>query len=96
MRGKRAEVENSRLLFLKQVVTKLAAEPKDETLTVTYSSLMRELRKSKPEKVREFMQVFKAAFDAAVEQGLDDLEQVALLEAIHKLGLTHESDAENV
>jgi len=49
----------------------------------TFSSTMRNLRKKSPEKVTKFLQAFKQAFDLASEQNLDDVEQLALLEALH-------------
>ncbi len=58
--------------------------PKPET-TKTYSSIMRDLNKNKPEKLQPFMVAFKDAFDDAVENEIESPEQVALLEAISKI-----------
>ncbi len=57
---------------------------------VTYSSMMRNLRANKPEIVKEFMEIFKNTFDVAMNDNLEDAEQIALLEAMQKLKLTSE------
>ncbi len=58
-----------------------------EAPTVTYSSMVRNLRQNEPERVKIFMITFKQIFDKAVEQGLDDLEQAVLMETCQKLGI---------
>ena len=52
---------------------------------LTYSSVMRTLRKEHPDKVKEFLKEFKKNFDKAVLEGLDNVEELALLEAIKKI-----------
>lgn len=54
----------------------------------SYSATMRKIRKEHPEKVREFMRVFKKAFDAGRMQDVDGLEQAALMQAIRSVGLS--------
>ena len=46
---------------------------------------MRTLRKEHPDKVKEFLKEFKKNFDKAVLEGLDNVEELALLEAIKKI-----------
>ena len=52
---------------------------------LTYSSVMRTLRNKYPEKVKEFEKTFKESFDKAVLEDLDNVEELALLEAIKKI-----------
>ncbi len=47
----------------------------------TYSSAMRELNKDDSEKIKLFMGKFKDVFDDALEQGLDNHQDEALVEA---------------
>lgn len=54
---------------------------KKESSDVSYSASMRRLRKNDPENVYQFMKSFKEAFDRAIEEGLDDPENLALMEA---------------
>ena len=42
---------------------------------------MRKLKKENPEGMEEFMRYYKEAFDAAMEEGLDNHQNVALLKA---------------
>ena len=63
-------------------ILKKLSENNTET-AATFSSTMRDLRKSNPKKVNQFLKAFKQAFDMACEQNLDDVEQLALLEAMH-------------
>lgn len=58
--------------------------PKNE-VTDTFSAAMRKLNKDEPEKILEFMKAFKEAFDEAMEEGLDDHQNVALLQAREKV-----------
>lgn len=61
---------------------------KEIDITQTYSSIMRELRKSNPDKVKPFMKAFKEAFDQAMENDMkDDIENIALLQAIQITGI---------
>lgn len=48
----------------------------------SYSATMRTLRKKHPEDVQSFMKAFKTAFDAAVSDNLDNVEQIALMQAM--------------
>lgn len=57
------------------------------TADISYSYLLRELRKNNPEKLKEFMKCFKDAFDRAYVAELDDVEEAALLEAIQKCNI---------
>lgn len=59
--------------------------------SITFSAFMRQLRKEHPNDVNKFLSFFKDAFDRASEQNLEDLEQVALLEAIHAIGYPSKS-----
>ena len=54
---------------------------------VGYSTVMRKLRKEHPEKVTEFMKVFKNAFDEALMQDMDEAESLALMEALQAIDL---------
>lgn len=51
----------------------------------SYSSIMRDLRKNDPDNVLPFMKSFKSAFDNALNDGLDDPDKLALMEAIKKV-----------
>lgn len=51
----------------------------------TYAEVMRKINKSHPDKLERFMKLYKEAFDAALEEGLENKESVALLEALAKL-----------
>lgn len=53
----------------------------------SYSSLMRRIRKEHPDKVLNFMQAFKEAFDSGQDQNIQGLEQVALMQAAKSVGL---------
>lgn len=53
----------------------------------SYSATMRKIRKDHPDKVTEFMSSFKEAFDEAMEEGLDNVESVALMQAMKNIGL---------
>lgn len=53
--------------------------------TTTYSAAMRDLRKNNPDKVKNFMKAFKEAFDAANVEKLDDVESIALLQALQSI-----------
>lgn len=54
--------------------------PSKET-TDTFSATMRKLHKEDPKKMVEFAKSFKEAFDDAMEEGIDDHQTVALLQA---------------
>ena len=73
----------SRLEILKSIL-KEANPNKDD---FSYSAMMRRIRKTHPELVRDFMKAFKNAFDAGQDQGIEGLERVALMEAVKSVGL---------
>ena len=50
----------------------------------TYSSIMRMLNKKDPDKIPQFMKEFKEAFDKAMEEGLEDSDKIALVQAIKR------------
>jgi len=52
---------------------------------LTYSSTMRILRQKHKDSVKEFQVVFKNAFEEALDNEIEEPEQVALLEAIQKI-----------
>lgn len=95
MNRKRAECINERKNNFEYIISKFSdlenVNLDKKTITSTYSSTMRDLRKNNPDIVIEFMRIFKLAFDSAVQAGLEDLEQVALLETVHKLDITNDS-----
>jgi len=49
---------------------------------LSYSYIMRELRKEDPDKLHKFMVVFKKAFDKAYVEELEDPDNIALMEAL--------------
>lgn len=53
----------------------------------SYSAVLRHVRKHSPDLVTAFLQNFKEAFDAGMEEELDDVEHLALMEAIKSIGL---------
>lgn len=56
---------------------------------LTYSSVMRDLRKNDKYNVNSFMVAFKNAFDEAILEELDDPDRIALTAALKEIG--HES-----
>lgn len=54
---------------------------------LTYSSAMRKIRKDHKDSVKEFQLVFKKAFEKALDDEVDDPEQVALIEALEMIGV---------
>lgn len=50
--------------------------------TANYSAAMRQLRKQEPGKVAIFMKHFKEAFDTGLIDNIEDVEQVALIQAL--------------
>lgn len=72
----------------KQTLKVLAAETGNEETQadLSYSHIMRTLRKGDKEKLREFQRTFKDAFDAAFDEGMEEeSEAVALMEATQKI-----------
>ena len=53
----------------------------EENADLSYSAIMREIKDDK-EKRKTFMVAFKKAFDAAVLNGIDNPDQIALFQAI--------------
>lgn len=53
----------------------------------SYSAVLRYLRKNLPEKVNEFLKTYKESFDLGKEEKLDDVEHLALMEAVKTIGL---------
>lgn len=53
----------------------------------TYSSVMRRVRKQSPELVTRFMKSFKEAFDFGMMKKIDNIEQIALIQAIKSIGV---------
>jgi hypothetical protein len=54
---------------------------------LSYSFVCRELRKTDLEKLREFQIAFKKAFDEAFLAGLDNIDDVAMLQAVKETNL---------
>lgn len=51
----------------------------------TYSAVLRKLRKEKPGQVNSFMKAFKKAFDAAMQEGVENPDKVALMESFYEI-----------
>ncbi|HLG26272.1 MAG TPA: hypothetical protein VI423_00635 [Paenisporosarcina sp.] len=68
-------------LDILQYFVKAAKQKQD----ATYSATMRRLHKENPEKVMDFMKAFKQAFDDAVSNKIESVEQTALLQAIKSI-----------
>lgn len=76
----------------KEVLEKMYLKVSAQAETsATFSAFMRQLRKERPQDVPKFLTAFKQAFDEASQQNLEDIEQVALLEAMHAIGSTSQS-----
>lgn len=59
------------------------AEKKEPEVKYTYSYVMRKLRKNNSEKdIEDFQQIFKKQFDIALEKGLSNPENIALISAL--------------
>jgi hypothetical protein len=54
---------------------------------LSYSYVMRKLRKNNPDQVREFQVEFKQAFEDALDQDIESPEDVALMQALQKVGV---------
>lgn len=57
-------------------------EPK---ANLSYSYIMRDLRKNHPDQVSNFQRIFKYYFDKAIKSGSDDFENIALMHAVNEL-----------
>lgn len=60
---------------------------------LSYSSVMRKLRKGKDEKRLEFQKEFKNAFDGALNENLEEPEKIALLSAIKAINFSNDENA---
>ena len=74
------------------ILLKIAKETEaNEILAdLSYSFIMRNLRKSNEEKAKEFQIAYKKAFDEGYESGVKDFDKVALFAAIKECGLERE------
>jgi hypothetical protein len=86
---KKEKSRRSRKKAFSLIMVKAEAETEEEEadlvdVSVTYSSVMRDLNKVDKSKLDEFMHHFKEAFDGAFLEGLEDMEGVALLQALQK------------
>jgi len=61
---------------------------------LSYSYVMRKLRKDKPERLHKFMVVFKQAFDKAFVEEVEDPDNAALMEALQ--AVDYKSDQNDV
>ena len=57
---------------------------------LTYTGIMRDIRKDDIKKVRAFQKSFKKAFDEALEDDIENPEEIALMEAIDTIGYKHD------
>lgn len=53
----------------------------------SYSAIMRKIRQEHPDKIKDFMRAFKNAFDAALAENIEGIEQAALMQAVKSVGL---------
>lgn len=65
----------------------LKAAKNNSIADFSYSAILRHLRKNLPEKVNEFLKTYKESFDLGKEEKLDDVEHLALMEAVKTIGL---------
>lgn len=75
----------------KKVLEEMYLKVSSTETGATFSAFMRQLRKEQPQDVPKFLTAFKRAFDEASQQNLEDIEQIALLEAMHAIGSTTQS-----
>ncbi len=57
---------------------------------LTYSSTMRYLNKYHKDKVDEFRKCFKEAFDSGYIEGIDEIENIALMQALKECEINYE------
>jgi hypothetical protein len=57
---------------------------------LSYSYCLRYLRNNHPDRVREFQIMFKKAFDDALDEDLENPENIALTSAIKDIGIEFE------
>lgn len=67
------------------ILRSLAAESNNQEFS--YSATMRKIRKDHPEKLSAFLKAFKEAFDSAVSQNVESVEEAALMQAVKIIGL---------
>ena len=61
------------------------SETSDPRPDLSYSNIMRELRKKDKDRAKEFQIAYKEAFDEAYLEDIPDIEQVALMQAMKKI-----------
>jgi CRISPR/Cas system CSM-associated protein Csm2 small subunit len=76
------ELEDASLLD-KALCAYAAISNKDKTnIELSYTSVMRELRKNQTQNVRKFQEKFKEVFEKALDEDLEDPEEIALTSAL--------------
>lgn len=75
-----------------KVVLAIFAETnaRDARPDLSYSFIVRQLRKLDPERAREFQESFKKAFDEAFLSGIDNVDDAALMQTIQEIELNSE------
>lgn len=68
------------MISRKESFIKIMTNPEPEVVS-TYSAHMRNLKKENPGSMEEFMMHYKEAFDNAMEEELENHQNVALLKA---------------
>lgn len=63
---------------------------RDARPDLSYSFIVRQLRKFDPERAREFQEHFKKAFDEAFLSGIDNVDDAALMQTIQEIELNQE------
>lgn len=79
------ELANKFLLVISAVTG--SENPKSD---LSYSFIMRGLRRNKSDKLSQFMKEYKKAFDEAYIEEIEDLEEAALMQAMQKIDLKEE------
>lgn len=77
--------ENDMADKLSCALSALAREKKRPRHDLSYSYVMRELRKKYEDKVLSFQETFIKTFNEALDAGMDEPEQVALMAALKAL-----------
>lgn len=65
-------------------------EATDVRADLSYSFIMRKLRKENEDRAKEFQAAYKKAFDEAFLAGLDNLDEVALVQTMQEIDLKPE------
>jgi hypothetical protein len=76
-----------------EILLKIAKETEalnDVLADLSYSFIMRNLRKTNEDKAKEFQEAYKKAFDEGYENGVEDFDKVALFSAIKECGIERE------